>query len=219
VTTVFEVEPSSPDRQALTAAAEALNAGGLVVFPTETVYGIAARPDITSATMRLFEAKHRPPSLNLPVLAATESQAWDVAERSTAAGRLATAFWPGGITLVLKRTARSREWWLGDRQDTVAVRVPDHPVALRLLRSTGVLAVTSANVSGQAPASDREGLLAAFSDRAEVILVPSADAPHPGGVASTVIDCTGEGISILRAGAISEEEIRRVAEGGPSGSR
>ena len=219
MTAVFEVNPSSPDQKAVAAAAEALNAGGLVVFPTETVYGIAARPDIRSATMKLFEAKHRPPSLNLPVLAATESQAWDVAEPTTGAGRLAAAFWPGGITLVLKRTARSRKWWLGDRPDTIAVRVPDHPIALGLLRTAGVLATTSANLSGRTPSSRRGELLSSFAERADVMLVLPDTAKAPGGVPSTIVDCTGEEVGILRAGAIPEDEIRRVAEGGSPGSR
>jgi L-threonylcarbamoyladenylate synthase len=219
VTVVFEVDPSSPDRKAMTAATDALASGGLVVLPTETVYGIAARPDVAAATKRLFEAKRRPPSLNLPILASSESQAWTVVEPTPGARALASEFWPGGLTLVLPRASRSSRWSLGDRTDTVAVRVPDHPVALALLRRTGVLAVTSANVSGRPPGSDREGLLAAFSDTAEVILVLREGAGSPAGVASTVVDCTSSEVSVLREGAVPEAEIRRVAEGGPPGSR
>ncbi len=212
----YEIDPADPDREALEAAAEELGAGGLAVLPTETVYGIAARPDLPAATERLFDAKRRPPSLNLPVLAASESEAWDVAEPTPGARALAAAFWPGPLTLVLRRTARSKGWMLGERPHTIAVRVPDHRIPLALLGITGPLATTSANISGQAPASTRDELLAAFADRAGVILVLAPGIPAPAGAASTVVDCTGHGARILRAGPITEDSARSVLrEGGP----
>lgn len=215
----YEVDAANPDRAALDAAADALAGGGLVIFPTETVYGIAARPDVPAATDRLFDAKQRPSSLNVPVLTSSATEAWHVAEPTTGARALAAAFWPGPLTLVLRRTDRSRTWMLGDSPDTVAVRVPDHPVPLALLELTGPLAVTSANISGQPPAMDRDALRATVGDRAEVILVLPPDAPPPGGVASTVVDLTGGDIGILRRGAIPEAEIRRVVAGGSSQGR
>jgi tRNA threonylcarbamoyl adenosine modification protein (Sua5/YciO/YrdC/YwlC family) len=202
VSDVFEVDPDRPDDRALDTAAAAIERGELVLLPTETVYGLAARPDLPAATERLFEAKRRPSSLNLPVLAPTEAQAWTVAESTPRARVLASAFWPGALTLVLRRRAISAGWWLGDRADTVAMRVPDHPIPLSLLRKTGNLAVTSANISGRAPASDREALVKTFSGQVGAILLLPGAAPPPGGVASTVVDCSGPSLEILRDGAI-----------------
>jgi L-threonylcarbamoyladenylate synthase len=216
----YEIDPANPDRVALQEAAGVLAVGGLVVLPTETVYGIAARPDVPGATDRLFEAKQRPSSLNLPILAAAASQAWTVAEPTTGAGALAAAFWPGPLTLVLRRTRVSAGWALGDRADTVGIRVPDHHLAHELLEATGPLAATSANISGQSPASTRDELVATFLDKADVILVLAEGAPPPGGTASTVVDATGDRVHILRAGAIDERAIlTALAEGGPGRGR
>jgi L-threonylcarbamoyladenylate synthase len=217
VTEVFEVDPARPDEHALAAAAEALGAGQVVVFPTETVYGIACRPDLHHATEQLFMAKARPPWLNLPVLAATKAEAWTVAEPTSGASALAAAFWPGGLTMVLSRTGTSKDWRLGEQPDTIAVRVPNHAIALGVLRIAGPLAVTSANISGQPPASTRDGLLAAFSDTAHVILVLAGGAPLPGGIASTVVDATGDEVRVLRAGAVGEAAIRAAL--GEEGTR
>jgi tRNA threonylcarbamoyl adenosine modification protein (Sua5/YciO/YrdC/YwlC family) len=205
----YEVDPANPDPAALRAAATALASAQLVVLPTETVYGIAARPDLPTATDQLFEAKRRPPSLNLPVLVSSAPQAWDVAEPTPGARALAAAFWPGPLTLVLPRTAHSNPWMLGERRDTIAVRVPDHRIPLAVVGMAGPLATTSANISGQAPASTRDELEAAFADRAEVILVLREGAPAPGGVASTLVDCSTDEVRILRRGGITETEIHR----------
>ena len=124
----FLVDPAAPDATAVHAAVTALRAGDLVVFPTETVYGLAARPDDPSATARIFEAKSRPRHLALPVLAASREEAWTLAATSEAAEALARRFWPGALTIVLPRTDRSRTWGLGERRGSIAVRVPDHPL-------------------------------------------------------------------------------------------
>jgi L-threonylcarbamoyladenylate synthase len=203
---IFEVDPErlGQTAEALDAATEALRAANLVVLPTDTVYGIAARPDLSGATSRLFEAKRRPQSLTLPILTPTEEDAWSVGEPTPAARALAGVFWPGPLTIVLERTDRSRPWWLGTAGETIGIRVPDHDLTRALLHRTGPLAVTSANVSGVAPLSAREDLMAAFGDLVEVYVVLQPDARPPGGAASTVVDCTGQDPRILRPGPIDE---------------
>jgi tRNA threonylcarbamoyl adenosine modification protein (Sua5/YciO/YrdC/YwlC family) len=203
--------------EGIRAAADALAAGRLVVLPTETLYGIACRPDDPEATERLFEAKRRPRGLNLPVLAATAGEAFEVGERTPAAGRLADACWPGPLTMVLRRSDRSRPWSLGDADNTVGLRVPDHRVR-RLLERTGPLAVSSANRSGAAPSRDPDRIRAAFGDQVAVYLFDAAEAGEQAGgsgdgAASTVVDLTGTEPRILREGRVSAAAIRDLAGG------
>jgi L-threonylcarbamoyladenylate synthase len=206
----FEVEAGHPDDRAVRAAAEALAAGELVILPTETVYGLAARPDRPEATAALFEAKGRPTSLNLPVLAATVESAWRLGRASEGARLLAAAFWPGPLTLVLPRTDLTQGWSLGNHADTIAVRVPDHPLTAALLELTGPLAATSANPSGQPPLADPGQLRGAFEAHVSVVIVLGSGEPPPSGVASTVVDASGPILRILRRGALSREELDRV---------
>jgi L-threonylcarbamoyladenylate synthase len=217
---VFDVDPERPRGidEALQAATEAVNAGGLVVFPTETVYGIACRPDDPAATNRLFEAKRRPRGLNLPVLASSAQEALDLAVPSDAGRRLAGAFWPGPITLVLPRAERTKDWSLGEATESIGIRVPDHGVTLALLRRAGPLAATSANISGMQPLGDRVALEAAFGDAVAVYLVIRRAARGPAGRSSTVVDLTGPKLRVVREGPIDAAEISRVA-GASSGAR
>lgn len=200
--------------EALEAAVVALAAGNLIVMPTETVFGLAADPTDQGATARVFEAKRRPRDLTLPVLVADLPQARAVAALDGRAEALAAAHWPGPLTLVARRRGASSSWDLGEQRGSVGVRVPDHPVALALLRRTGPLAVTSANVSGQSPASDCDGVLRDIGDHVAVALCWG---PSPRGRASTVVDVTGPEVRILRGGEISPEAIRAVTEGAPEG--
>ncbi len=167
---VFEVDPEHPTASsaALAAAARALARGLLVVLPTETVYGIACRPDEPSATGRVFAAKRRPHGLNLPVLVAAAEAAWELGVPDHRATRLAAAFWPGPLTMVLPRSGRSRPWELGDRRDSIALRAPDLGLTSSLLRRAGPMAATSANLSGQPPLSDRNELVATFDQSVAV---------------------------------------------------
>ena len=201
---VFPASPHDAERgEALRAAASALRRGELVVLPTETVYGIACRPDDPEATDRLFAAKRRPTSLNLPVLAHTARDAWGVAVPDGRAERLAAAFWPGPLTVVLPRAAGSRDWNLGQDPATVAVRVPDHAMARALLEMVGPLAVTSANISGHPPATDIESARAAFGEAVEVYL----EGPVGEGTPSTVVDLTAAGPVISRPGALDGQAL------------
>jgi L-threonylcarbamoyladenylate synthase len=201
VAEVFEVERDPA--AAVDAAERAVGRGDLVVFPTDTVFGVGCRPDLPSATARIFEAKQRPPRLTLPVMAAGLGQALEVAAFDERARNLAERFWPGGLTLVLPRSGGSREWDLGAERDTVGVRVPDHEVALALLRRAGPLAVTSANRSGQPTPATCEGVRDALGDAVAVYVC----GPSPGGEASTVVDLTGEAPRVLRAGAVPAGDV------------
>lgn len=215
MTDVFEIDPAAPDPSAIDAAILALRSGRLVVLPTETVYGLAVRPDDRAATNRVFSAKGRPRSLNLPVLAPDSLTAWRVGRPNAAATALAGAFWPGPLTLVVPRAAGSGGWSLGDRADTVGVRVPGHSLSLALLRACGPLAATSANRSGEPPLGTRSELESVFGGIAAVILAIAPDAPAPSGTPSTVVDCTGPAVRVVREGTLrtqTVEEVVRAAE-------
>ncbi len=186
-------------------AVAAALAGGLVVLPTDTVYGVGTRPDDPAATARLFEAKGRPRGLALPVLVASRAAAEEVAVFDDRARALAGRFWPGPLSLVLPRAERSRTWDLGEDASTVAVRMPHHPLALAVLASTGPLAVTSANRSGEPTPTTCEGLRAVFGDTVDVYLCEAAPIA---GSASTVVALDGSELRVLRLGAVGEDELR-----------
>jgi L-threonylcarbamoyladenylate synthase len=179
-------------------AVEAASAGRLIVLPTDTVYGIGTRPDDPDATAELFEAKGRPRDLELPVLIATREEAERIARFDQRAEGLAAAHWPGALTLVLDRTDASRSWDLGGNPATIGVRVPHHPIAVAVLARTGPLAVTSANRSGEPTPGSCDELAAVFGDAVDVYL---CQPDPPPGVASTVVDLTGD-MRVLRAGAV-----------------
>lgn len=196
---------SDPIEEAVAAARR----GELIVFPTDTVYGIATRPDEPGATRRIFDAKHRPADLTLPVLVANTTHAREIARFDDRADRLAQALWPGGLTLVLPRTASSEGWDLGGDPDSIGVRVPNHPLASAVL-AAGALATSSANRSGEPPATTCEELVAAFGGDVEVYLCqddPLVGAP------SAVVSLLGERSEILRAGDLDPAVIERLSAG------
>ncbi len=211
----YTVDTGQPEnaKDAIEAAATALEAGELVVLPTETVYGIACRPDLPEATEKLFDAKGRSPTLNLPVLAPSAGEAWHVAEPTPAALALARVLWPGPLTLVLPRTQRSMPWYLGEELMTVGVRVPDLPLSLALLQRCGPLAATSANISGEPPLSGAGDLEAAFGSSVAVYLLAARGGTPSAQVPSTVVDLTGEAIRVLREGTLGHERIGEVLAG------
>jgi L-threonylcarbamoyladenylate synthase len=194
-----------PIEDAVRAALE----GGLIVVPTDTVYGIGTRPDDARATARLFDAKGRPRDLELPVLVPNVAGARQVAVFDERAEVLAGRWWSGPLTLVLRRAEASRAWDLGGDPGTVGVRMPHHPMALAVLARTGPLAVSSANRSGDAPAADCDGLAKAFGDAVEVYLCQEAKLE---GTASTVVDLAHGEWRVLRSGAITELEIRTLLQ-------
>lgn len=143
-------------------AVAAVRSGRLIVFPTDTVYGIGTMPQDAAAITRLFEAKDRPRDLTLPVLTASLDAARALARFDDRAERLAAALWPGALTLVLPRTDAIGGWDLGGDGRTIGVRVPSHPLALAVLAAAGPLATTSANRSGDPPAESCDELHATF---------------------------------------------------------
>lgn len=191
----------------LSAAARALAAGQLVVLPTDTLYGLGADAFDSVAVAALLEAKGRGRSMPVPVLVGS----WDTIEGlvSWVPNRvrvLIEAFWPGGLTLIVEH-APTLQWDLGDSRGTVAVRMPLHPVALELLAQTGPLAVSSANRSGQPPAPTIDDAQAQLGDTVSVYLDAG---PITGGVASTIVDVTGEVPKLVRPGAVSVADLRDV---------
>ena len=184
-------------------AVEELQGGSVVVVPTDTVYGLAALPEDPAAVQWVFELKRRPDHKSLPVLAADPRALETVVEIGPSARALAERFWPGPLTLVLPRATGFDHDLGAGSASTVAVRVPAHEVALSLLELTGPLAVTSANLSGEPPATTTQEARAAFGDAIPLYL----EGGTCSGGASTVVSFD-EGLSILRPGPISEDEIR-----------
>ncbi len=186
-------------------AVEELQRGAVVVVPTDTIYGLAALPENPDAVQWVFELKRRPDHKPLPILAATTYALEGIVEIDSAAAALAERFWPGPLTMVLPR-AEGFDHDLGaGPSSTVAVRVPAHEVALSLLEHAGPLAVTSANLSGEPPATTVAEARAAFGDAIPVYL----DGGTCSGGASTVVSFE-DGLTILRPGPISEEELRQT---------
>jgi tRNA threonylcarbamoyl adenosine modification protein (Sua5/YciO/YrdC/YwlC family) len=188
----------------LAAAIAALGEGLPVVLPTDTVYGVAVDATRPGATGRLFALKERPTDVALPVLVADVEQAFSLAaDVPDAARRLAERFWPGGLTLVLRR-APGATFDLGGADDaTIGVRVPDHDVPRHLAHAVGPLATTSANRHGQpTPETAAEAADALGEGVAAVV-----DGGRCAGAPSTVVDCTGRAPRILREGRIPAGDI------------
>ena len=188
-------------------AAQAARNGRLVVFPTDTVYGLATRPEDSAATAALFEAKRRPSGLELPVMAASAHVLRSLARLDERAEILAAALWPGPVTLVLPREPSSSGWDLGGDPSTIGVRVPRHGLALAILDASGPLAVTSANISGSPPARTCQELEEAFGELVDIYLCEDEPLTNP---ASTVVDLAHGPARLLRAGGASTEAIARL---------
>lgn len=189
-------------------AAGALRRGELVVLPTDTVYGLAADAFAPEAVARLLGAKGRGRNMPSPVLVGSPGDLDALVEDLPATAReLVAAFWPGGLTVVARHRP-SIAWDLGDTGGTVAVRMPDHPVAVELLRATGPLAVSSANLTGKPSPQDCDAAQAMLGDTVAVYL---DGGPTPASVPSSIVDVTGEAPLLVRAGAVSAARLREVA--------
>lgn len=200
---------ADPDARAagLAAANAAIGAGRLVVLPTDTVYGLGADAFTPSAVAALLAAKGRGRDMPVPVLIGTMRTLDGIASRiSDAARELTEAFWPGGLTIVCHEQPSLR-WDLGDAAQTVAVRMPLHPVALDLLKNTGPMAVSSANRTGRPPARSVTEARNQLGDDVEVYLDGGVTEDS---VPSTIVDVTGPRPRVLRVGHISLEDIRSV---------
>jgi len=192
------------DPVAIPTALEILREGGLVAFPTDTVYGVGALPRHPQAIARLYEVKGRSQEKAIPILLSEAAGMEQVAVNvGVMAYTLAAAFWPGPLTLVVPKHPSLPEEI--SSTPTVGVRMPDHPVALALLRQAGPLAVTSANLSGNPSCVTARQVLEQIGGRLPLLLDGGRT---PGGVSSTVVDCTGLQPRILRQGPVSLEDIR-----------
>ncbi len=199
------VDPLALKIEALDPAILALRRGGVVAYPTETFYGLAADPRSTPAVRKIFSLKQRPPGQALPLIAASLAQVGDhVGSMTPLAERLALRGWPGPLTLIIPASPL-----LCDdvhlSTGKVAVRVPSDSVARSLAAAAGhAITSTSANVSGQPPPSTPEEVDVAFGDAIDVLI----DAGRtPGGLPSTIVDATGEAPVLVRAGAIAWDRV------------
>ena len=205
----FDTHDESEREEGIAAAAVAVQQGKLVVFPTDTVYGLGADAFDPASVRRLLAAKGRGRDMPPPVLvsAPTTLDALAVGVPSYARA-LIDAFWPGPLTVVCRQQP-SLQWDLGDTRGTVAVRMPDHEVALELLARSGPMAVSSANLTGKDAATDADQADEMLGAAVEVLL---DGGPTPGSVPSTIVDATGENGRVLRLGAISLERLNEVVE-------
>jgi len=193
--------------QGIAAAAEAVRRGEVVVLPTDTVYGVGVDAFASDAVAAVLAVKGRGREMPLPVLVPS-AQTVDglAADVPDYARDLIGAFWPGPLTLVLPAQS-SLMWDLGETNGTVALRMPQNDTALQLLSEVGPMAVTSANISGQPPATT---ILEAATQLGSAVSVYLEAGPSAGGLASTILDCTRDTPVILRAGAVSAGQLQEV---------
>jgi L-threonylcarbamoyladenylate synthase len=199
------IERGNPD--AIRRAAETLASGGLVAFPTDTVYGLAASIDRADAVARLYTAKGRPLDRPIPVLVSSREQVGRLASTvDRRAEPLMEHFWPGALTIVLPAAG----WLPGEVvRDTgqVGVRMPDHPQALAIIAAAGgALATTSANRSGEPEAATAAEVRTTLGEAVDLII----DGGPAGRVPSTVVSVVGDRLHLLRQGAIGLDQIRRI---------
>ena len=207
-TPIIRVDPRQPDGAIIRKAADLLRAGKLVVFPTETVYGLGANAMDPAAVARIFEAKHRPPNNPLIVHVADATDCSRVVYQWPERARLlAESFWPGPLTLVLPKHPNLPAI-VSAGGPTVAVRSPAHPVAQSLLKAAGIpIAAPSANPSGELSPTTAEHVLSGLAGRVDLILDAGATQV---GVESTVVDLTSDPPRLLRPGHIGPAEIEAV---------
>ena len=208
---VIHIDPEAPSAEAINLAATVLRDGGIVVFPTETVYGIGAAATSCIGPQEIIDIKMRSKSKPLPWLVETED-ALDTygVDVPVYAHNLAKQFWPGAITLVVKASDKVGKDFRDDR-GTVALRCPDHEVVQELIRASGgPIITTSANTSGNPAPSTFEELEPRIIAAADLTL-DGGETQH--GIHSTIVDCTGAEPVIKRQGAIPDESVFEVARG------
>lgn len=192
--------------EAIPQALTVLRQSGVVAFPTDTVYGVAAAVDSIEGIHKLFRAKERDASKAIPVLMSSADDLELVSHDVNQTARtLAEIFWPGALTLIIPRNPSLPEI-LGP-YPTVGVRVPDHPDAIALMKVTGPLAVTSANLSGAQEARTAQEVYDQLEGRIDLVLDGGMT---PGGRPSTVVDCTTPELQVLRSGPISIIELKNA---------
>lgn len=207
MTEVFDCADAERRAAGIAAAIDAVRGGRLVVLPTDTVYGIGADAFNDAAVTALLAAKNRGRDMPVGVLVGSWNSIDGLALMVPDTAReLIHAFWPGAISLIVTQ-APSLQWDLGDARGTVMVRMPLHPVALEVLRAVGPMAVSSANVSGGAPALDAAEAQGQLGESVDVYLDAG---PAEQRAASTIVDLTGPVPRLVRSGPVSAEQIAAV---------
>ena len=207
MSTRYDTSVEAEREEGIAEAGRAVQRGRLVILPTDTVYGVGADAFSPEAVQRLLNAKGRGRQMPPPVLvsAKTTLEALAVGVPDWARA-LVEELWPGPLTLVFRQQP-SLQWDLGETRGTVAVRMPDHEVALELLSRTGPLAVSSANRTGLPAATTADDAEAMLGEEVRVILDAGAT---PGPVPSTIVDCTGDQGRVLRQGVLALERLNEV---------
>ena len=184
-----------------------LKRGGIAAFPTDTVYGLGACADNEQAVARIYQVKQRPRNMAFPLLLGNTSQISTVAYHvPPIAWRLAEAFLPGALTIVLRKSNSVPDIVTGGG-DTVAIRVPAHPIPIALAEGSGPIVGTSANLSGKPSALTADEVCSQLGDKIDLVIDGGR---CPGGKESTIIDVTGEVPFILREGAIPKEALEEI---------
>jgi L-threonylcarbamoyladenylate synthase len=210
VTEIIKVDPESPDVEKIRKAARVINKGGLVVFPTETVYGLGANAFDEKATLKIFDVKGRPSDnpliVHISSLEMLEEVSKDVPK---IAFRLVKNLWPGPLTIIVKKSKKVPDTVTAGLE-TVAVRMPSHPVAKTLIELSGVpIAAPSANLSGKPSPTKFEHVFEDMFGKADVI-IDGGETPF--GLESTIIDLTKDPPVLLRPGPLTVEQIERICE-------
>ncbi|MEU3961062.1 L-threonylcarbamoyladenylate synthase [Streptomyces buecherae] len=203
----YDCGDATDRKTGLREAASAIRRGELVVLPTDTVYGVGADAFSAEAVADLLAAKGRGRGMPSPVLVGSPNTLHGlVTDFSEQAWELVDAFWPGALTLVARHQP-SLTWDLGETRGTVAVRMPLHPVAIELLTEFGPMAVSSANLTGHPSPQDCDAAQDMLGDSISVYLDAG---PTPAAVPSSIVDVTGRVPVLLRAGALSADQLREV---------
>ncbi|MFG2619459.1 L-threonylcarbamoyladenylate synthase [Streptomyces sp. NPDC048507] len=203
----YDCNDATDRKTGLREAASAVRRGELVVLPTDTLYGIGADAFSAEAVGDLLAAKGRGRNMPTPVLIGSPNTLHGlVTDFSEQAWELVDAFWPGGLTLVARHQP-SLAWDLGETRGTVAVRMPLHPVAIELLTEVGPMAVSSANLTGHPAPEDCDAAREMLGDSVSVYL---DGGPTPSTLPSSIVDVTGKVPVLLRAGALTAEQLREV---------
>ncbi len=200
---ILTIRDNKEYQTALAAAADVINRGGIAAIPTDTVYGFAASFQNEEAIARLYQIKERSPNKSIAVLLGDASQAEQAAEDfPDKARRLAAAYWPGALTIIIRKRSGLPSNLTSN--DLVGLRIPDHDFTRDLIRITGPLAVTSANISGEPPARSAGEFIPELEEQLDIII---DGGPCSGGVPSSVINCETEPAVILREGTIPGKEL------------
>ena len=199
-----EIDPVEPDPERLSRAARVLREGGVVAYPTDTLYGLAVDPRLPEAVAGLFDIKGRRGDLAIPLIASDLTQVEGLGTLTLLGQRLASAFWPGPLSLVVDAPSHLSRLVCGGG-DSIAVRVPDHPVACGLAAALGhPVTATSANRSGEPAASSAADVVKTIG-HGLAMLLDGGDVA--GGLPSTIIDARGPDPILLRAGQVSWDRV------------